>query len=176
MLSLPLIQGCSHQPPVPPVDRVDLDRFMGDWYVIAAIPTPFEKNIYNAVETYERAGERKVATTFRFNKGGFDGDRKTFNPTGFVQEDTNNAVWKMQFIWPLRLDYRVIALESDYSQTVIGHRRKYAWIMARRPEIPEADYKELRQLLVQYDYPVEKLQRIPQRWDSADNATAGEGR
>ena len=31
---------------------VDLDRFMGEWYVIASIPTAIEKNIFNATETY----------------------------------------------------------------------------------------------------------------------------
>ena len=35
------------------VDYVDLERFMGDWYVIANIPTFLEKGAHNAVETYE---------------------------------------------------------------------------------------------------------------------------
>ena len=33
--------------------QVDLPRFMGDWYVIASIPTRFERNIYNAIERYD---------------------------------------------------------------------------------------------------------------------------
>lgn len=37
-------------PPITPVAHVDLPRFMGDWYVIATIPTRFEKNAYDAVE------------------------------------------------------------------------------------------------------------------------------
>ena len=44
--------------PIKPVDHVDLDRFMGDWYVIATIPTWFEKEAYDAVETYSSAGRR----------------------------------------------------------------------------------------------------------------------
>ena len=31
---------------------VDLDRFMGDWYVIANIPTAIETEAYNAIESY----------------------------------------------------------------------------------------------------------------------------
>jgi apolipoprotein D and lipocalin family protein len=31
---------------------MELSKFMGSWYVIANIPTPFEKNAYNAMETY----------------------------------------------------------------------------------------------------------------------------
>ena len=32
------------------VSHVDIPRFMGDWFVIASMPTPFEKGVYN-VET-----------------------------------------------------------------------------------------------------------------------------
>ena len=35
------------------VSYVDLDRFMGDWYVIANIPTFLEKGAHNAVERYD---------------------------------------------------------------------------------------------------------------------------
>ena len=30
-----LLGACSHHPPMATVDYVDLDKFMGDWYVIA---------------------------------------------------------------------------------------------------------------------------------------------
>ena len=32
--------------------HVDLNRFMGDWYAIAHIPTFIERDAYNAVESY----------------------------------------------------------------------------------------------------------------------------
>ena len=68
------VSGCAgNQPPLETVDYVDLDRFMGDWYVIANIPTFLEKNAYNAVESYELDSDGTIATTFVFRKGGFDG-------------------------------------------------------------------------------------------------------
>ncbi|MDP6879185.1 MAG: lipocalin family protein, partial [Candidatus Marinimicrobia bacterium] len=33
------------------VDYVDLEKFMGDWYVIANIPTFIEKGAVNAIES-----------------------------------------------------------------------------------------------------------------------------
>ena len=40
LLSVLGLSACSSQhPPMKTVDYVDLNRFMGDWYVIAAIPT-----------------------------------------------------------------------------------------------------------------------------------------
>ena len=43
--------ACSTQKPMPAVDYVDLKRFMGDWYVIANIPTFVDKNAFNPVES-----------------------------------------------------------------------------------------------------------------------------
>jgi apolipoprotein D and lipocalin family protein len=150
-------------PPVRSVAHVDLDRFMGDWFVIASIPTFIEQNAYNAVESYERTGENLVATTFRFNQGSFDGPLKTYTPTGYVSDDPSNAIWGMQFIWPIKADYRVMYLSEDYTRTVIGrNKRDYVWIMARTPEIADADYKTLIDLIADQGYDVSKIRRIPQ--------------
>jgi apolipoprotein D and lipocalin family protein len=151
-------------PPVRSVAQVDLDRFMGDWFVIASIPTFIEQDAYNAVESYERTGDRQVATTFRFNKGAFDGPLKIYKPTGFVTDDPSNAIWGMQFIWPIKADYRVMYLSEDYSRTVIGrNKRDYVWIMARTPVIADADYKTLLDLIAGQGYDISKIRRVPQR-------------
>ncbi|HCI10818.1 MAG TPA: hypothetical protein DFK55_08820, partial [Alcanivorax sp.] len=66
-----LVAACQlspDRPPVETVDDLDLDRFMGDWYVIANIPTPPEKGAHNAVESYERLGDDKIGVTFAFNE------------------------------------------------------------------------------------------------------------
>ncbi len=45
-----VMASCSSQKPMPAVDYVDLERFMGDWYVISNIPTFIEKGAHNAIE------------------------------------------------------------------------------------------------------------------------------
>ena len=42
--------GCQAMKPIHTVEKVDLERFMGDWYVIASIPTFIEKEAFNAIE------------------------------------------------------------------------------------------------------------------------------
>ncbi|HSN72991.1 MAG TPA: lipocalin family protein, partial [Steroidobacteraceae bacterium] len=47
--------GCAGAPqrdPIVTAEQVDLERFMGRWYVIANIPTFIEKGAHNATETY----------------------------------------------------------------------------------------------------------------------------
>jgi len=50
-ITITLLTGCSSQPPMATVDKVDLQRFMGDWYVIANIPTFLEQGAHNPVES-----------------------------------------------------------------------------------------------------------------------------
>lgn len=146
------------------VEQVDLQRFMGDWYVIANIPTFLEKEVYNAVESYALNPDGTIATTFSFNKGGFDGPAKQYHPVGFIRDTTTNALWGMRFIWPIKADFRIVWLEPDYSITVIGRaKRDYVWIMAREPAIPDAKYEEIVAFVRDLGYDTTKLQKVPQR-------------
>jgi apolipoprotein D and lipocalin family protein len=160
------LAACSNtHPPMKTVDYVDLERFMGDWYVIASIPTFIEKNAYNAIESYALDKDGNVATTFTFLEGGFDGEKKEYNPKGFVVNEKTNATWGMQFLWPIKADYRVVYLDDAYSQTVIARqKRDYVWIMARAPRIPEQDYDRLKSLLAGLGYDTRRLRKVPQKW------------
>ena len=161
-----LILGCSSTGvPVKTMPHVDLDRFMGDWYVIANIPTFIEKGAHNAIESYKKNDDKTIATTFTFNDGSFDGERKVYQPKGFIQDEDSNAIWGMQFIWPFKADYRIVYVDQDYSQTIIGRNaRDYVWIMARTPVLAEKDYLELVALVKQQGYDISKLKRVPQKW------------
>jgi apolipoprotein D and lipocalin family protein len=150
--------------PIHTVASVDLNRFMGDWYVIASIPTSIEKDAYNAVESYRLDEDGTIDTTFRFNKGGFDGPLKTYNPRGYIQDEASSAVWGMQFIWPFKAEYRIIFLNEDYTKTVIGRtKRDYVWIMAREPAISDEDYALILTFLQDEGYDISKVIKVPQK-------------
>jgi apolipoprotein D and lipocalin family protein len=168
-LLLAAVTGCRSMPePMPTVDHVDLKRFMGDWYVIANIPTRIERGAHNAVESYRLDDDGTIATTFTFNAGAFDGPRKEYNPRGFVRDTRTNATWGMQFIWPIKAEYLVVYLDEDYTKTVIGRSaRDYVWIMARTPQIPEPEYQAILRRVGELGYDVSSVQRVPQRWPSA---------
>jgi apolipoprotein D and lipocalin family protein len=160
------------QNPVPTVSHVDLPRFMGDWYVIASIPTFLEKNAYNAVESYHLDADGTIATTFSFHKGSFDGPQKTMKPRGWVR-DESNAVWGMQFIWPIKAEYLIAYLNDEYTATIIARNaRDYVWIMARTPELAPNEYQALVGEVGKMGYDPSKLQRVPQRWPPPESPPA----
>jgi apolipoprotein D and lipocalin family protein len=151
--------------PIKPVASVDLSRFTGEWYVLATIPTRFEKSAYNAVETYRLQADGNVDTTFRFRNGAFDSPVKTIHSTGYIKEGTGNAVWGVQVFWPIKAQYIVAYLKEDYSQTIVARdARDYTWVMARTPAISQADYDALVLRVVSLGYPRASIRKVPQAW------------
>ncbi len=156
--------GCARQPPLATVPHVDLPRFMGDWYVIANIPTWVEEGAHNAIESYALAPDGTIATTFTFRDGAFDGPEKRYTPVGTVVDTATNATWDMQFVWPIQTEYLVVYLDDAYTRTIIGRTaRDYVWLMARTPTIPDAEYAELVKRIGDLGYDVSKLRKVPQR-------------
>jgi apolipoprotein D and lipocalin family protein len=157
-------------PPLEAMDRkVDLERFMGDWYVIGFIPVtiPFfsEEDAHNGLESYRLTDEGIIETTYTFRKGGFDGPEKRLTPNGWVYNQETNAEWRMQFLWPFEAAYLIVYLDEGYQRTIIGvPDRKYVWIMSRDPELDDADYQELLDYAARVGYDPEKVKRVPQQW------------
>ena len=165
-LTFILFGGCSSIPPPPTVPRVDLERFMGDWYVLGGILTPFEKGAHNAVETYALDKKGRIPTTYSFRKGGFDGPQKTFDNIAFVHNRETFAEWRIQFFWPLKFPYLVVHLDPEYQLTAVGTEdRDYLWIMARDWHLPEERYQEVVRHVASLGFDTNRMVRVPQRWN-----------
>ncbi|RDZ28062.1 lipocalin family protein [Lysobacter silvisoli] len=151
------------RPTIPPVSHVDLPRFMGDWYVIAHIPSRPEREAYDAVESYRLDADGRIRTTFRYRKGGFDAPLETMEPVGTVVPGTGNAVWGMQFVWPIQAEYVIVDLAPDYSRTIVGRsKRDYVWLMARTPRLPQAELDAALRRIRELGYDTGKLRMVPQ--------------
>lgn len=160
-----VLAGCSSPPPIRTADHVDLERFMGDWYVIANIPTFIETGAYNAVESYRLNEDGTIATTFTFREDAFDGERKAYHPTGYIVDEESNAVWGMQFLWPFKAEYRIVYVDETYSRTIIGRtKRDYVWLMARTPQISESEYQRLLDVISSEGYDLSQVKKVPQEW------------
>ena len=166
------VAGCAttDAPPLEAIDRyVELERFMGDWFVIASIPIDLwfasEVGAHNGVESYTMREDGRIQTTYTFRQDRFDGEEKLFNPIASVYNTETNAEWRMQFLWPFRSAYLIVYLDDDYQQTIIGvPNRRHVWIMSRTPEISEARYRELVDVVAELGYDTSLLLPVPQSW------------
>ena len=147
------------------VEFVDIERFLGDWYVVGVIPTFAEKDAVNAIERYELNDKGNIDITFTHYKKSPEGKYKEYHPKGFIFDEKTNAEWRVQFFWPFKFKYLVIDLAEDYRYTVIGvPNRKYVWIMARNTMLSEEDNKLIREKLLNQGYDISKIVEVPQVW------------
>lgn len=163
LLSLTACAGTSD--PIPPVHGVDMSRYMGRWYVIASIPTRFERGGHNAVETYVRNPDGTVCTWFRQRPGSFDAPVKLLHSTASVLPGSGNGEWRVRFFMFLRTQYLVGWLKPDYSQVlVVRDARDYLWYMARTPQVSDADYQATLARAKAMGYDTSRIEKVPQRW------------
>jgi apolipoprotein D and lipocalin family protein len=181
VLVLPLMclaVGCATTRIPPPAlnRKVDLPRFMGSWYVVAGQFTWLERDAWNGIETYQLEADGTIATTYTFRKGAVDGPLKRYRPSAIVIDRESNAEWGMQFLWPFRATYLILFLDEDYRYTVIGEPdRKYLWIMARDPVIPDDMMTTITQRLSELGYDPGKFVRMPQQWPEPTPRQASAG-
>src|SRR5688572_4856193 len=86
---------------VPSVSSVDLHKYAGKWYVIASIPTNFDKEWNYITETYSLNKNGKVDIETNYieegkTKGGI------VKAKGFPDKKSHNVKWKVQFVWPFK--------------------------------------------------------------------------
>ena len=152
------------------VARVDLQRYAGRWYEVARYPNRFQKRC---------AGDVVANYTLRPD-GRIDVDNRCRNEAGAedralgmarnVSEDGSNSKLKVRFapralswlpfVWA---NYWILALADDYSYAVVGTPdRKYLWILARTPSLPEPVFERLEKLVAAQGYDPSRLVRTKQ--------------
>lgn len=139
-LALAALAGCAS--PVVPVTGLDLQRYMGDWHVIANIPYFGEKDCYGSIERYRLLEDGRIDTRFIARKGSFYGRKYLVKSIARVVDKTNNSTWDVLFLGEL-IKVRLVILDvaPDYRYAVVATPdRRLAWIFCRKPAMPQRDY------------------------------------
>jgi apolipoprotein D and lipocalin family protein len=142
-LAVLLLAGClTNRPPLPAaVARVDLDRYMGRWYVISHTPYFLEKGKVASYDTYARRADGKLTNNFTFRQDTVDAPEKTWEGTARVVDPVSNATWKVSFFWPVSITYKILALDPDYGWAVVGtNDGGLLWVLSRERRLPAETY------------------------------------
>jgi apolipoprotein D and lipocalin family protein len=165
---LAVLSGCNTfrtPDPIPTVERLDLDRFMGQWYIIASTPMILNRDAdgYNAVEIYQRA-PRGIQITYQWNDDEPNGPLKTVTANAMVDNPGLNTDWDVTYTWPFGMDYRVIHLEPDYSVAVIANpNREKVRILSRQKRINAPLYSDIILYLQDLGFDVGDIRLVPQQ-------------
>ena len=130
--------------PLPTVERVELDKYLGVWYEIARKPMYFEKQCAKDITaTYTLNENGNVTVDNRcYSK---DGGLKQSVSEAFVENPPFNTKLKVSFLpeairWVpvVRGDYLILKLDENYQTVLVGEpSRKYLWVLSRTPELSE---------------------------------------
>ena len=161
------LAGCGTLPkqaPLRTVDHVNLNQFMGDWYVIGTIPWFVEKNNVGTMDIYSLRPDGKIDIRYAFHKKSLDAPLQEMRATGTVVNTKTNAEWAVQFLWPFKAPFLVIDLSPDYRHTTIGYPdRSLIWIMSRAPVMSEKDYAAALETARAQGYDISRIEKVPQK-------------
>jgi apolipoprotein D and lipocalin family protein len=144
------------------VTTVNLDKYSGKWFILASIPTKFDKNWEYVTESYALNPNGRIDIFTTYKKPGSTKE-KHVRSKGFPNRKKNNVCWKVQFVWPFKADYLIEELADDYSYVVVGHpKHKFLYIMNRSGKMSEAKYNMLVERCHQKGYPVSELHKVKQ--------------
>lgn len=144
---------------------IDLKRYMGDWYVIANIPYFAERGNVASVDSYTLRDDGKVDVHFAYRTG-FSQPVKTIDSVAKVESGTDNRLWSQRFFKVVPAKYRILEVAPDYSWALVDYPgREMAWILARSPDMDDAQYQRLLDKLDRFDVNSDKLWRVPQTTD-----------
>lgn len=144
--------------PLQTVPFVDLKKYTGKWYEIAAFPQRFQKGCHGTTAEYTLTDKGYVIVENRCNKNCIRGKQAYIKGKAFVVENSGNAKLKVQFFWPFKAKYWIIDLADDYSYAAIGHpNRKYLWILSRTPQMDEALYQQIIERVKEKGFDISKI-------------------
>lgn len=136
-----------------PVSKLDLDRYLGDWYEIARFDHSFERGLTHARASYYLLDDGLVRVV---NSGMKNGNPK--RSVGKAKTTAMPGLLRVSFFGPFYSDYRVLMVTDDYSRALVGSGTDdYLWILSRTPEIPEDEMKTILDEAASRGYRTENL-------------------
>jgi apolipoprotein D and lipocalin family protein len=177
-VALLILAGCASEPPntnplkdapLKLAPAVDLDRYMGRWYVIANIPYFAERNFVGSYIDFSLRPDGRIDDVFHGFKGGFSAGRSDFALLDTVVPNTNNALWRASPFWPISFANPILYVDPEYRFALIGYPDKSkGWIFSRGARIDDASYDRFMKMFAAQGYDTSRFLKVPQYPEQLD--------
>lgn len=150
-------------PPLQTVGWVDLSRYVGTWYEIAAYPQRFQKGCTGTTASYSLRDDGQIKVINRCRKGSLQGEEDSAAGRARVKDTKTNAKLEVSFFWPFWGAYWIIDLGKAYDYAVVGHpSRDYLWILGRESTMDATIYASILERLRSKGYELDRLTKTIQ--------------
>lgn len=168
-LMFAVVAGCAtYDPETAPevVDDVDLQRYAGTWYEVAAVPIRPQEGCVGTTATYEIRDDGDVTVINECFDESFDGELRRAEGRAWVQSEESNARLWVRFFWPFRGHYWIVDLDDDYRWAVVSTPdRDPFWILSRTPCIDQQTFDQIVSSLHRRNFDLERMETTLQRDD-----------
>ena len=148
--------GACNRAPLDTAPNVDLNQFQGQWYEIAHLPRPTQKDCQNTMATYSVQSDGQVAFVHECTLS--DGTYHGATALARVSDARDPSKMQVDFggVWG---DYWILEVAPDYRYAVVGHpSRDYLWILSRSASIDPNDLKAVVDHAQAKDFDTSKLE------------------
>ncbi|AUN95051.1 lipocalin family protein [Pseudazoarcus pumilus] len=167
-LALLLCISLAHATPLEPIERLDLQRYLGTWHEIAKYPNRFQEQcVSDTTATYARMddGRIEVINRCRTASGEFDearGVARLVGEAGSPRLEVRFAPAWLSWLPMAWGDYWVIDLDEAYTLVAISEPSKeYLWILARDADVAGERVEALVTRLEQRGFDAARIVRSP---------------
>jgi len=164
-LSTPALAGMA-VPPLQTAAHVDLARYMGSWYEIAAIPQPFEQGCVGSQATYTLQSDKTVRVVNSCHRGSSVAPLDRVAGTASVTDEATNAKLAVTFdlaAGATQGAYWILAVDDGYQHALVGTPdRQSLWILDRSAHPSAAVVARLVYQAAEQGFDVSKLMLSPQ--------------
>ena len=144
--------------PLPTVEAVTIERYMGTWYELASYPQSFQEGCSHTTATYTLRPDGELDVLNRCQK---DGELDEASGRARVVEPP--AKLEVSFFRPFWGDYWIIDLDPEYRTAIVGHpSRDYLWILSRTATVSPDAMAGLRGRAAALGYPLDRLRQTAQ--------------
>ncbi len=145
--------------PLAPVPSLDVQRYLGDWNQVAAVPQPF--NIDCARDTtanYQLVDANNIrvengCTTWSGGRNGIVGNARVVDPATNAQLHVSFPGVPFQDSPDGPPNYIVTFLAEDYSWALVGDPVRFSgFVLSRSPVVDAARWQEIRSVVAERGY------------------------
>ena len=131
------VSGCAGLPDgVYPVDRFELDKYLGKWYEIARLDHSFEQGLDRVTAEYSLRDDGGVRV---INRGFLTAENKWKEAEGkaYFVRGQDEGYLKVSFFGPFYGSYVVFELDKEKYQYafVTSSKKTYLWLLSRTPTV-----------------------------------------
>jgi len=156
-----LMAGCPSDPqaPMSAVSNFEIERYLGQWHQVAAIPAWFQSDcVANTAADYAMGEDGLIDVVNSCETA--DGSRKKAKARARFLKGPTNGRLEVTFVevaglwvWPAAGDYWIIGLDPEYRWALVGQpTREFGWILARSRSLDTQTLRNIQHILEREAY------------------------